>query len=95
MPNSVQIDINSKTMNHKDSATTEIKLPEGLTLIEESAFDRCRNLTKISLPAKILPSVDPAAFDSDRLEGITVECNQFHDSKTVLNKCREIFVSIR
>lgn len=51
---------------------TDIKIPEGVKRIEESAFDNCVGLASITLPEGLVSIPDGAFFECRSLKSITI-----------------------
>lgn len=56
------------------SPLTEVVLPDGLKIIEQSAFEYCTNLTRITLPAS-LEGIRPYAFARTSLNSVHIPDN--------------------
>ena len=56
----------------KDKSVTEIKIPEFVTSIGESAFDSCTNITSIAIPDSVTSIGDSAFFRCKNLASVSI-----------------------
>ena len=54
------------------SEITEITVPQGVTVFEETVFDSCKNLSKINLPESLTEILKPFVVGCKNLKSITI-----------------------
>lgn len=57
-----------------DSTLNSISIPEGVTMIDEAAFLRCEDLSKVDLPDSLV-SIGGRAFESTNLSAVVIPAN--------------------
>ena len=72
------------------SYLTEIKIPKGITIIDENAFDMCEQLEKVSIPNTVTQIIFGAFHDCNSLFEITFEGTTAQWNKiTIQDSCVE------